>query len=250
MTSRSSLVLPDALCNGVIRVLDEVSAGLVALGVSANVITSVSIALGAAAGVLLSLGYFGLAGLVMVVASLGDALDGLVARRSGTVSVAGALLDASGDRYQEFFFLGGLAIYFRGFAPALAAALLALSGSFMVSYSSAKAEALGVPVPPGVMRRAERAVCLCLGTTLTAPWAWLASRSGLPAWTATLPILVAISLIAVIANASAVRRLWSLGRDASGRPSAPRPQLAPVAPARPEPIAGEGPRELARESSA
>ena len=58
------------------------------------------------------------------------------------VSVGGALLDASGDRYQEFFFLGGLAMFFRGSPPALMATLAALAGSFMVSYSSAKAEAL------------------------------------------------------------------------------------------------------------
>src|ERR1700723_3755514 len=97
--SRRSPVLPDALCNFVIGGLDDLSRLLVSAGVSANTITATCIGLGAGAGVLLSLGFFGLAGLVMIVASLGDALDGLVARRSGTVSVAGALLDASGDRY-------------------------------------------------------------------------------------------------------------------------------------------------------
>jgi CDP-diacylglycerol---glycerol-3-phosphate 3-phosphatidyltransferase len=226
--SRGSRVLPDVLCNLVVGALDDLSRLLVSAGVSANAITGACIALGAAAGVLLGLGYFGLAGLVMIVASLGDALDGLVARRSGTVSVAGALLDASGDRYQEFFFLGGLAVYFRASPAALVGTLLALVGSFMVSYGSAKAEAFGVPVPPGVMRRAERAVCLCLATVLMVPWSWFVASAPLPSWSATLPLLIAISLIAVIGNASAVLRLWTLGHaistSAVARPKANAPQ--------------------------
>jgi CDP-diacylglycerol--glycerol-3-phosphate 3-phosphatidyltransferase len=229
--SRGSPVLPDALCNFVIGGLDDLSRLLVSAGVSANAITAACIGLGGVAGVLLSLGHFGLAGLVMIVASLGDALDGLVARRSGTVSVAGALLDASGDRYQEFFFLGGLAVYFRESPPALVLTLLALVGSFMVSYGSAKAEAFGVPVPPGVMRRAERAVCLCLATVLMVPWSWVMASTALPAWSAALPILIAIALIAVVGNGSAVRRLWTLGHAVSA--SAP-PRAKANAPHRTE----------------
>jgi len=143
----------------------------------------------------------------MVAASLGDALDGLVARRTGTASVAGALLDASVDRYEEFFFLGGLAIHFRESTPMLALTLLALAGSFMVSYGSAKAEALGVPVPPGAMRRAERAVFLCAGVAATPVFAWATADSDLPDWAARAPLLAALASIAVVANVSAVRRL-------------------------------------------
>jgi CDP-diacylglycerol--glycerol-3-phosphate 3-phosphatidyltransferase len=222
---RASLVLPDAICRVVLAPLDRAARVLVRLGISANVITSLSIVLGALGGVLLGFGKFGPAAVAMVIASLGDALDGLVARRSGSASVAGALLDASGDRYQEFFFLGGLAVFFRESAPALILTLLALSGSFMVSYGSAKAEALGVPVPPGVMRRAERAAVLCAGAVLTPPFSWWAHRSAFAGWTGVLPLLVALVLIAVIANASAVRRLHSLARhstvEASRRDSRP-----------------------------
>ena len=182
----------------------------------------------------------------MVVASLGDALDGLVARRSDSVSVGGALLDASGDRYQEFFFLGGLAVFFRESPAALVATLLALAGSFMVSYSSAKAEALGVPVPPGVMRRAERAVCLCLATGMTALWAPFVEGMGLPAGTEALPLLVAVSLIAAVANISAVRRLQLLARGATSL------AVESDSPERSEAAASDVPHDLARarESSA
>lgn len=243
--SRASLVLPDAAVAAALRVLDQIASALVALGISANTVTSLCIALGVAGGVLLAFGQFGLAVSAMVIASLGDAVDGLVARRSGTASVGGALLDASGDRYQEFFFLGGLAMYFRESPIALMATLAALAGSFMVSYSSAKAEALGVPVPPGVMRRPERAVCLCVATAIAAVWQPWAVTNGLPGWAWALPELVAVTLIAVAANISAVRRLQLLARGASNR------QIASRLPTSPETSAKEvPPRELARESSA
>jgi CDP-diacylglycerol---glycerol-3-phosphate 3-phosphatidyltransferase len=142
-----------------------------------------------------------------VAASLGDALDGLVARRTGSASVAGALLDASIDRYEEFFFLGGIAVYFHDSTWALLLTLFALSGSFMVSYGSAKAEALGVPVPAGAMRRTERAVCLCLGVALTPVLLWAAPGSSLPPWAMHAPLFAALAVVAVVANISAVRRL-------------------------------------------
>jgi len=221
-TRRASLVLPDALVAVVMRALDGAARVLVDRGVSANAITSVSIVLGAVGGVLLGFGQFGLAAIAMVVASMGDALDGVVARRSGSSSVAGALLDASGDRYQEFFFLGGLAVFFRESVWALVLTLLALVGSFMVSYGSAKAEALGVPVPPSVMRRAERAACLCTGAVLTPAFAWITRRSGLASgfapWCETLPLLVSLAIIAVVANTSAVRRLHCIARGRSAAP--------------------------------
>ncbi len=243
--ARPSLVLPDAAVAAVLRALDHVANGLVALGISANAITSLCIALGVGAGVLLAFGQFGYAATLMIIASLGDAIDGLVARRSGTVSVGGALLDATGDRYQEFFFLGGLAMFFRGSPPALMATLAALAGSFMVSYSSAKAEALRVPVPPGVMRRAERAVCLCLATVMTAVWLPWTESNGLPGWAGALPLLVAVSIIAVVGNISAMRRLRLLARRASDPTPLSHVQATPAKEGGPGDVA----RELARESS-
>lgn len=186
--ARSSLVLPRAALDAALWCLDHVARGLIALGVTANAISVSSVVLAGIAGALLCYGQFGWAAVAMVIASLGDALDGLVARRTGTASVAGALLDASIDRYEEFFFLGGLAVYFHDSVAALALTLLALAGSFMVSYGSAKAEALGVPVPPGAMRRAERAVFLCAGVATTPVFAWAAVGSAVPAWAGQAPI--------------------------------------------------------------
>jgi CDP-diacylglycerol--glycerol-3-phosphate 3-phosphatidyltransferase len=192
--------------------LDPAVARLIRLGVTANAITALSAVVAAVAGVLLSFGCFGWASLAMGIASLGDALDGQVARRSGSATIGGALLDASVDRYGEFFLLAGLAVYFRASLAALLLTLFALAGSYMVSYGSAKAEALRLPVPPSMMRRPERAVCLCAGAALATPCAWMARLSWIPSWAAQAPIVVAVALIAVVANVSAIRRLRALAR--------------------------------------
>jgi len=210
--ARSSLVVPRALLDVSLAGLDHLGRGLIALGVTANAITVSSVVLAAIAGALLCFGQFGWAAAIMIAASLGDALDGLVARRTGSASVAGALLDASIDRYEEFFFLGGLAVYFHDCTWALILSLFALSGSYMVSYGSAKAEALGASVPPGAMRRTERAVCLCLGVALTPVFGWGVLEGTLAPWAAHAPVFAALGLVAVVANVSAVRRLRLLAR--------------------------------------
>jgi phosphatidylglycerophosphate synthase len=213
--ARVSPVLPRVLLKAALWCLDRAARALVTLGVTANTVTVLGLCLAAVAGVLLSLGHFGLATAAMVVASLGDALDGLVARRSGSASDGVALLDASVDRYEEFFFFGGIAVLYRDSVPALVLALLALAGSFMVSYGSAKAEALDVPVPSGAMRRAERAACLCVAAAMAALFAWLGDHSLVPAWAVRTPLLVALALIGIVANVSAIRRLRSLARGGS-----------------------------------
>jgi phosphatidylglycerophosphate synthase len=187
---------------------------LVATRVSANAVTGCSLLVGAASGLALVYGNFGWATLGLLIACLGDALDGPVARRTGTASTAGALFDASADRYQEFFALVGLAIFFRASEPVLALVLFALVGSFMVSYGSAKAEAAGVPVPPSVMRRPERAAVLWVGVALTAVTHLGRFRFGFRAWVEYFPVVIAVGLIAAAANVSAIRRLRAVARAA------------------------------------
>jgi len=204
---------------------------LIAADVSANTITGCSLALGIGAGVALAVGHFGVAAALLIAASLGDALDGLVARGGQSESPAGALFDASVDRYEEFFCLGGLAIYFRESGAVLALVLLALMGSFMVSYGSAKAEALRVPVPTGAMRRAERATCLCLGTTLVPLAGAVARATESSLWLGYAPLILALVLIGGAANVSAVRRIRAIAAHVSpskARHGASRDVSAPV----------------------
>jgi len=192
----------------------------IALGMSANTMTALSLLAGAGAGILLASGHFGMAALFFVAASLGDALDGLVARATRTESSAGALFDASVDRYEEFFAFGGLAIFFRASVVLLALVLLALAGSFMVSYGSAKAEALRVAVPAGLMRRAERATYLGIGIALVPMVGALSRRLGGPGWAGEVPVILAITVIGVSANLSAVRRLREIAAAAAPKVAA------------------------------
>jgi CDP-diacylglycerol---glycerol-3-phosphate 3-phosphatidyltransferase len=209
--------LPKVVNSAALWALAPVTRAMIALGISANAVTAVSLLLGGAAGALLAMGHFGVASLFFAAASLGDAIDGLVARATRTETAAGALFDASVDRYEEFFAFGGLAIFFRSSGILLAIMLLALVGAFMVSYGSAKAEALHIAVPAGSMRRAERAICLAIGTTLVPMIAALSARLGGPAWCGEVPVLMAIGLIAVSSNVSAVRRLRLVAAAVSPR---------------------------------
>lgn len=212
------------------------------LGLSANTITGMSLVLGAAAGVAMATGHFGVAAALVTVAAFGDALDGLVARRTGHATAGGALFDASVDRYQEFFFLAGLAVYYHANTTKLVIALLALHGSFMVSYGSAKAEALPVKAPRGAMRRAERAVYLTGGALLSPIAAAIAARTGLPAWVGELPMLLSLGLVGVVANVSAVRRLRTMAREMNERQAT----VAAPPPSRPPPLQrAEAQREAA-----
>jgi phosphatidylglycerophosphate synthase len=158
--------------------------------------------------VALGAGHFGVAAALTMFAALGDALDGVVARASGEASEAGEVLDAAIDRYIELAFIGGLAFYFRERPVALVLAIGAIGGSFMVSYATAKAEALHVKAPRGAMRRTERVVYLLAGVAL-GPVAL--AIPAVAAW-ADVPALAALALVAVVGNASAVRRLAAVAR--------------------------------------
>lgn len=192
---------------------------LAAGGVSANAVTGFSLLCGAAGGVCLALGRFGAAAALIAVASVGDAVDGLLARETKTASPGGALFDAAVDRYEEIFVLGGLAFFFRAEATGavLVTVLLATLGSFMVSYGSAKAEALGVAVPGGIMRRTERAVLVCAGVALVPPAGAVVRAFGLPPWLEHAPVVAAVGLLALASNVSAVARLRIIARAARDR---------------------------------
>jgi CDP-diacylglycerol--glycerol-3-phosphate 3-phosphatidyltransferase len=199
--------------------IERAGRACVALGWSANGISWASLALGVGAGPALATGHFGIGAGLAALSATGDALDGWVARRTGTASDGGEILDATVDRYTESAFLAGLAVYFRASVILLALTLAALVASFMMSYGTAKAEAVRIDAPRGSMRRAERAAYLIGGAALT-PLAEAAFPSS--AW-ATAPIVLALLLVALVGNVSAIQRLaFVAGAAAKSRP-APKP---------------------------
>ncbi len=192
--------------------LQPVARFLVFIGCTPNQLSWASLVLGGLAGTSLAYGYFGFAALFATYSAFLDTLDGMVARLTHVASDAGEVLDAAVDRYVEFFFLAGVVIYYRQIAPLQIIALFALAGSFMVSYSTAKAEALHIPPPPGIMRRPERAFYLILGAALSPiPMPFLDAIFNFP-FNVGYPLLFATFFVAVLSNISAIERLWTIGR--------------------------------------
>ena len=114
--------------------------------------------------------YCGAAGL-FVVGSVLDILDGALARHGGKATPFGAFLDSISDRVSEGFVLTATALVFsrHGNEVALALAVAAMAGSFLVSYARAKAELLGLKGDVGLGSRAERVVVIT-GGLVFAPW--------------------------------------------------------------------------------
>jgi CDP-diacylglycerol--glycerol-3-phosphate 3-phosphatidyltransferase len=191
--------------------IEPIVRALAALGVTPNMLTWAALVFGIGAGVALGFGGFGLACLLSTVSTLCDVLDGQVARLTGTGSDRGELLDAAVDRYTEFAFLAGLAVFVRANVAQLALTIAAIQASFMVSYASAKAEALRLSLPRGLMRRHERGAYLIVGAGLTA-----LIGSGLTLRYAALPPcsfeLAAVAIVAVVGNAAAVLRFARIVR--------------------------------------
>lgn len=183
--------------------------GLTAMRITPNMLTWASGVLGFAAGIAIAFGWFGLACALATWSVLGDILDGQVARMTNSGSDRGELLDAAVDRYTEFAFLAGLVIFYRAEVWLILLTMLALCASFMISYTSAKAEALHVNAPRGLMRRHERATYLITGAGLTALLGdWIATHR-LPS---TTPMIAGLLAVALIGNAAAVIRLYRIGQ--------------------------------------
>jgi len=170
--------------------------------VSPNALTAAGVTLCAAGAVLVYLEYqsellfFWVGAVVFVVGSILDILDGALARQSGKGTPFGAFLDSTTDRISEGFMLGAIALVLArdGDDIGLAFAIAAVAGSFLVSYTRARAEALGLKGDVGIGSRAERVVVITAGLVL-APW-------GLLSW--------AIYLLAATAWLTVVQRVLSV----------------------------------------
>ena len=133
-------------------------------GVSADVITVIGITMATVAAVTIGAGYLRVGFLFLLLTGIPDALDGAVARASGTGSARGAFFDSVSDRLTDALLFGGVAWYLAGSEPGrimmLPVAIMALA--MFISYQRAKAESLGFDAKGGIMERAERIIVLAL----------------------------------------------------------------------------------------
>ena len=146
-------------------VAERAARGLMRLHISADALTLAGFLIVAAASGLIIAGQMLWAGVVMVLGSLLDGVDGAVARLAQRSSRFGAALDSALDRLSEGVVLVALVYVLAADGDALAAALAGttLLFSFMVSYVRARAEALGLACSEGWFTRVERVIVLALG---------------------------------------------------------------------------------------
>ena len=170
-------------------------APLAALGVRPNHVTFAGFLIAAGSGYLVWEGSLQLAGALYLFGSSLDALDGALARRTGTTSVFGAFFDSLLDRASEGALLLGLAVFLAqaGDHAGVALTVAALSSSFLVSYARARGESLGVIVRSGIAPRTVRVLVLAVGLI-----------AGVPLL--ALGIVTAISTVTVVQRTVAVFR--------------------------------------------
>ena len=155
----------DAIQRGYLRVIAPVGDWLVARNVRPNTITTIGTLCSMAAGVIFATGHIRTGGLFLGVTALFDVLDGTVARRTGTSSTFGAFYDSTLDRVADGFLLGGLVVFWAT-SPVHASSImvtvgvLGIIGTFLTSYTRARAESLGIDAKVGLLQRPERVTLL------------------------------------------------------------------------------------------
>ena len=185
----------------------ELQQRLIESRLTPNAISLTGFVLNLAAAALVVNRTFVLAGLAFIVGSIMDTLDGRYSRMSGKGTPFGAFLDSTLDRLEEGIVLTAVAAYFasKGDQVAVAAVVLAVLASLMVSYTRARAEALGVECKVGIATRPVRVVILSIGLLF-------ARGAGIGDFSLLAPavyVLAALSLVTV------GQRIWHVRTELS-----------------------------------
>ncbi len=150
-----------------LRLIEPVATLLIQLRISPNTLTTIGTVCTVAGGLAYGLGHIRTAGFIIGATAIFDVLDGTVARRTGQSTVFGAFYDSTLDRVADGALLGGIAYFYatnpvHASAPMLVISIIGIVGTFLVSYTRARAEALGINAKVGMMQRPERVVMLSL----------------------------------------------------------------------------------------
>lgn len=198
----------------VYKVIDPGVRAAVKIGITPNVVTTLGM-LGNAigAGMLvysaindseLNYAMVGWAGVVIIISSIMDMVDGYMARTANMCSTFGAFYDSVLDRYCELLTLSGLAFWFMGAGLHWGAVVtfLSLIGSIMVSYVRARAEGLDIECKVGLMQRPERVVVTIAGMILCGIFSEI--------WC----LYISQGIIALFANITAFHRILHVKKEA------------------------------------
>jgi CDP-diacylglycerol--glycerol-3-phosphate 3-phosphatidyltransferase len=173
-----------------------------ALHLTANTVTFLGFAIVILAAAVITSGGLLAGALILAGGSLLDAVDGAIARANGGGTAFGGFLDSTLDRAGEaILYLSIAAYYLAGPAPTwpVLAAVAALAGSFLVSYSRARAEGIGVSASIGLAPRTERLVLVVAGL-------------GLAGLGIGIALVGALWIIAILTVATTIQRIWHVWR--------------------------------------
>jgi len=183
--------------------LDPIAAALNRAGIHPNTVSIFGL-LGTVVGAyLVAIGQIRWGGVVILLMAPVDAIDGSMARQRGVKSRFGAFVDSVTDRYSELVVYFGFLIYYTGIGdrPMSLVVFLAAAGSLLVSYIRARAEAVSFDARGGLLSRLERYLILCPSMILGVAW-------------------IGLAIIALLANITALQRIYAVRRQAAGTPGA------------------------------
>jgi len=190
--------------------------------ITPNSLTYAALALAVASGVAAGLGLYLVAAACLLLSGVFDLLDGIVARAAQLNTRFGALLDSTVDRLADALPLLGLVVACSQAALASVVLVVAMMTGFAVSYVRARAEGLGISLPPLFMRRAERVVLLLLALVVGS-----IDVPGFPSEVAMLSIIGVMALLSLVAAIWALRSAYLVAAvDEVARvtvPAAPTP---------------------------
>ena len=207
---RGHSVLPAWIKDAGRAVLRPIVNAALALRISANTVTVIGLLITTAAAVVVTQGWLVAGAVILVVGSLLDAVDGALARATGGGTPFGSFLDSTLDRAGEAILYLGVAGYFLNTAESpttpVLLAMLALVGSFLVSYSRARAEGIGLSATVGLAPRTERLVLIIAGIGI-------AGLGFVPA------LIGALVTITVLTAATVIQRIWHVWRLSEAAPN-------------------------------
>jgi CDP-diacylglycerol---glycerol-3-phosphate 3-phosphatidyltransferase len=200
---RGDSVLPARVKEGGRAVLAPVVRLAMALRLTPNTITVIGLLITLAAAALVGSGWLLLGAAVLTAGSLLDAVDGALARATGGGTAFGSFLDSTLDRAGEAILYVGIGAWLLSTQPEpfwpVVALLVALSGSFIVSYAHARAQGIGLAADVGLAPRTERLVIVIAGVAL----AGLGFVPGL---------LAALVVLATLTTLTVIQRIWHVWR--------------------------------------
>ena len=178
-------------------VLDPLGGFFNNLGLTPNTMTLLGLVGNSAGAYYLARGDMLTGGILVLLMTPIDALDGTMARLRGESSDFGAFVDSVTDRYSELIIYGGLLYHFLSLGEPLGGLLVfgAASGSVMVSYVKARAEGLGYEAKVGLLTRVERYLVLAPALVFN-------------------QLFIGLGIIALFANITALQRIWYVRRQA------------------------------------